>query len=156
MPSLRLLGIAGHGTGSLRNLSSTSLSGLSLGRLDAARTDPTALAEIFPMITELQLYGSGWPEDLGFVAEFPRLARLSLDREMTNRTGSLRVPEALRRIDLGFTTAVDLTPLARLRQLQRISLRYITKPVDLTPFRRGGRRRRHHHDDTRPTTRTPR
>jgi hypothetical protein len=136
MPSLRLLGIAGHGTGSLRNLSSTSLSGLSLGRLDAAPIDPIALAEIFPMVTELQLYGSGWPEDLAFVAELPRLARLSLDHEMTKRTSSLRVPAALRRIDLGFTTAVDLTALVRLPQLQRISLRYITEPVDMTPFRR--------------------
>jgi hypothetical protein len=136
MPTLRLLGIAGHGTGSLRNLSSTSLTGLSLGRLDAAPTDPTTLAESFPLITELQLYGSSWPEDLGFVAQLLRLTRLSLDHEMTNRTGSLRAPAALRRIDLGFTNAVDLTPLARLRQLQHISLRYITEPVDLTPFRR--------------------
>jgi hypothetical protein len=136
MSGLRMLGIAGSGSGSLRGLPATGLSGLSLGRLGSAPDDdPEALARTLPMLTELQLYGSDWPEDLGFVSDFPRLERLSLDHAMTGRVGSLRAPAALRHVDLGFTTEVDMTALARLPQLRRIGLRWIDRPVDLTPFR---------------------
>ncbi|MEJ3742845.1 NACHT domain-containing protein [Actinomycetes bacterium KLBMP 9797] len=135
MPALRMLGITGRASGSFPRLPTNGLSGLSLGHWGSAPDDPKALARAFPMVTELQLYGSEWPEDLGFVGEFPRLERLSLDHAMTGRVASLRAPAALREVDLGFAIEVDMTALAQMRQLQRISLRWIDRPVDLTPFR---------------------
>jgi hypothetical protein len=136
MPNLRMLGIAGQAAGALRGLSTTvGVSGLSLGRLSSAPEDPQVLARIFPGLTELQLYGSGWPEDLGLVADFVRLECLSLDHAMTARLGSLRVPATLRNVSVGFATEVDVAALARLPQLQRIELQWIDRPVDLSPFR---------------------
>jgi hypothetical protein len=134
MPALQMLGINGRAWSSLRGLPVTTLPGLSLG-LRAAPDDPQALARAFPMLSELQLYGSAWPDDLGFVGEFPQLERLSLDHAMTGRIASLRTPATLRRVDLGFATEVDVTPLSRLHQLRQIGLRWIDRPIDLTPFR---------------------
>jgi hypothetical protein len=136
MPHLRMLGITGAAAGAFRGMSTTvEVPGLSLGRLSSAPESPRALARIFPALTELQLYGSGWPEDLGLVDQFARLERLSLDHEMTARLGSLRVPATLRDVRVGFATEVDVAALAGLPQLQRIELQWIEQPVDLSPFR---------------------
>jgi hypothetical protein len=134
LPALRMLGLAGRSSGSLRGLASPGVSGLSLGRLIPAPDDPEALARAFPMLTELQLYGSDWPEDLGFVGAFGRLERLSLDHAMTSRMDSLHGPATLRDVELGFAADVDLSGPARLPRLRRIGLRWIERPVDLTPL----------------------
>jgi hypothetical protein len=134
LPTLRMLGITGRGASSLRGLVAPGLAGLSLGRLTSPPGNPDELASAFPMLTELQLYGSDWPEDLGFVGGFRRLERLSLDHAMTDRIASLRAPEALQEVELGFAAEVDLTVLARLTQLRRIGLRWIERPINLTPL----------------------
>ncbi|WIN00329.1 NACHT domain-containing protein [Actinoplanes oblitus] len=134
LPSLRMLGVSGQGSGLLRGVSAPRLTGLSLGRLSSAPVEPKGLAEAFPMVTELQLYGSGWPDDLGFVGDLPRLECLSLDHAMAGRVAGLRAPATLREVGLGFAGEVDLTALSRLSQLRRISLRWIERPVDLSPL----------------------
>jgi hypothetical protein len=136
MPAMQMLGLTGRGSGSLHGVPATGLTGLALGRLSVAPDAPKLLARKFPMLTELQLWGSEWPEDLGFVGEFPRLEHLWLDHAMTGRLSSLRAPAALRDLELGFAAEVDLTALTRLPQLRRIGVRWIERPVDLTPFSR--------------------
>jgi NACHT conflict system protein/NACHT domain-containing protein len=136
MPRLTRLALNGPHLADFGRSPAKSVRYLSLGQKpDAPSTDPLPLVKVFARLTELQLYGFGWPDDLGLVADLPMLESLFLHHRSATLLHTLSAAPRLRRISLGLTDSVDLSPLIRLAGLERIDIQAVRRPVDVSPFR---------------------
>lgn len=135
MPGLERLSVNGVQFGTINDGILAKVRRLSVGNPAPAPGEILPhLRQLFPAVIELQLYGNEQVDDLSSIADFRDLVNLSLVNRWTQHLHTLRAPAGLRRVQLGSTDSVDLSPLVRLPQLTEIEVRYVSVPVDVSAF----------------------
>jgi hypothetical protein len=136
MPSLEYLFLDGEHVASFGPPSKLRRFGLRSAVLGADGLQ--RLSSAFPRLEELELGGGTDDWDLSAIRELPMLTKLIALQAASQRLETLKAMPRLRQIVLAPNAPVDLRPLARLSQLERIEIWDVRHPVDVAPFRTWG------------------
>jgi NACHT conflict system protein/NACHT domain-containing protein len=131
LPNLEVLYLNSGNIGTFRPLARSLVTRLGLSGM---RVPLAVVAESFQRLESLLLYEGYGQDDLATLRSFRGLQELLLFDNVARRIGELVPPSSLRILRLGYTDAVDLSPIVALAGLTTLKLNNIREAVDLSPL----------------------